>query len=183
MRTRKTASRQTLIHVVLFAVITYGFHLIWKVFQQPIESAGFMVVLGDWFATRAYLAAMWVNEVLLGMDVVAAPNNVVYFANERSMIINESCSGLKQFYQVLVLFILFPGPWRHKIWFIPLGLFVMHLTNVFRVVALSIAMAQVPQHWHFIHDWVLRPFFYVILFGLWVIWVEVFVAKRRRVRR
>ena len=31
-----------------------------------------------------------------------------------------------------------------------------------------------PDHWHFTHDWILRPFFYVVIFLLWVWWVEKF---------
>jgi len=90
------------------------------------------------------------------------------------IIVNSSCSGLKQAYQVTALFVLFPGPWKHKLWFIPAGWAIMFLTNVFRIVVLSLILVWRPEYWNFSHDWILRPFFYVIIFGLWVIWVERF---------
>jgi exosortase/archaeosortase family protein len=82
--------------------------------------------------------------------------------------------GLKQFYQAFFLFLLYPGPWKHKLWYIPLAILVMHLVNVFRVVALSLVMVHAYPHWDLMHDWVLRPFFYVVLFALWVVWNERF---------
>ncbi len=168
---RKT--HPALVNVLLFAAITFGFHLIWKVFQQTIESAGWYILLGEWFATRAYTIAVWINLNILGLDMTTGEPNLMRFAGSGSVLIDQTCSGLKQFYQVIVLFVLFPGPWRHKLWFIPAGLLIMHWTNIFRVVGLSLTMARVPQHWDFVHDWMLRPFFYVILFSLWVVWVEL----------
>jgi hypothetical protein len=29
-----------------------------------------------------------------------------------------------------------------------------------------------PQHWDFSHDYLFRPFFYLVIFLLWVWWVE-----------
>ncbi|MFP4469015.1 MAG: exosortase/archaeosortase family protein, partial [Bacteroidales bacterium] len=159
-------------NVFLFILITLAFHFIWKIFQEQIEQAAVIVFLGDWFATRAYNVADWIQQHLLGMTYATADPNVFKFPGKGSIIINESCSGLKQFYQVLVLFLIFPGPWRHKAWFIPVSLLIMYWTNIFRVVMLSLVMAYIPQHWDFTHDWVLRPFFYVVLFALWIWWVE-----------
>lgn len=59
-----------------------------------------------------------------------------------------------------------------KLWFIPLGVIIVHLTNVIRVVGLAMVMNYWPQHWDFSHDYVFRPLFYVVIFVLWVIWVE-----------
>lgn len=166
-----------LVNVFLFAAITYGFHWVWKIFEPSIEHSDWYLDLANWFATRAYNVAAWFGLHIFRLDMVLMEPNVMRFPGKGGIIINETCSGLKQFYQVIVLFVLFPGPWRHKLWYVPAGLLVMYWTNIFRVTALALAMAYVPQHWHFMHDWVLRPFFYVILFALWVIWVER-VAKR-----
>ncbi len=88
----------------------------------------------------------------------------------RQLIIDHTCSGLKQFYQAFFLFLLYPGPWKHKAWFIPMAVAVMHLVNVFRIVVLSLVMLHAYHQWDIIHDWVVRPMFYVVLFGLWVWW-------------
>jgi exosortase/archaeosortase family protein len=106
--------------------------------------------------------------------------NVIHFnANHHAMNVNESCSGFKQMWQVLVLFLFFPGPWKHKLWFIPMGMFSMFLVNVLRIVGLSFAMIYWPEQWDFIHLWILRPFYYVVIFILWVLWVEKVGGMKR----
>lgn len=168
------------IDVALFAVITYGFHLVFRCFASDIMSVEFVTASADWLALKVYEWSLWINRSILGLLITTEPGNTMWFSNGGYITVNESCSGLKQFYQVLVLFLLFPGPWRHKIWFIPLGFFVMFLTNIFRIVSLSLILLWKPEYWDFSHDWILRPFFYVVLFGLWVWWVEKFARKVKK---
>ena len=48
----------------------------------------------------------------------------------------------------------------------------MHLTNLFRMVGLAVVMNNWPEYWDFSHDNLFRPFFYLVIFLLWVWWVE-----------
>ena len=164
--------------VALFAFITYGFHLIFRHYSSEIMSVEFVSASAEWLALQVYEISLWINRHLLGMLITTEPVNTMWFSNGGYITVNESCSGLKQFYQVFVLFFLFPGPWRHKLWFIPFGFVVMFLTNVFRIVSLSVILLWQPEHWDFSHDWILRPFFYVVLFGIWVWWVEKFARRK-----
>lgn len=165
------------IDVLLFAVITYGFHLLFRQYSNEIMSVQFVGQSGLWLADRVYDISLWFNRNILGYHITVEPGNTMWFSNGGYITVNTSCSGLKQFYQVLVLFILFPGPLKHKLWFIPLGFVVMFLTNVFRIVMLSVILLWKPEHWDYSHDWILRPFFYVVLFGLWVWWVERYTRR------
>lgn len=165
------------IDVALFAVITYGFHLVFRSYAREIMTVPFVTDSSYWLAQKVYEISLWINRNILGFHITVEPGNTMWFSNGGYIAVNESCSGLKQFYQVLVLFVLFPGPWRHKLWFIPLGFLVMFVTNVFRIVSLSLILLWKPEYWDFSHDWILRPFFYIVLFALWVWWVERFVRK------
>ena len=163
-----------LIDLALFVIITFGFHLVFRYFASEIMSLPFVRASSAWLSDMVYSSSLWFNRNVLGYEIITEPVNTMWFSNGGYITVNESCSGLKQFYQVLVLFILFPGPWKHKLWFIPLGCFIMFLTNVFRIVSLSVVLLWKPEYWQFSHDWILRPFFYVVLFMLWVWWVERF---------
>lgn len=160
--------------IALFVLITYFFHLLFRYFAADIMSVPAIIASGNWLAHVVFLVSLWINEHFLGMQVATEPVNTMWFLNKYGLTVNSSCSGLKQFYQVLVLFVLFPGPWRHKLWFIPFSCFIMFITNVFRIVMLSIVQSWRPEYFSFTHTWVLRPFFYVILFILWIWWVEKF---------
>jgi exosortase/archaeosortase family protein len=168
------------VDVALFAIITYGFHLVFRFYASEIMSLQFVRASSAWLAEMVYHISLWFDRNILGYHITTEPGNTMWFSNGGYITVNESCSGLKQFYQVLVLFLLFPGPWKHKLWFIPLGFVIMFITNVFRIVSLSAILLWKPEYWDFSHDWVLRPFFYVVLFMLWVWWVEKYRGKRAK---
>jgi len=172
-----------IVDVLIFVVITGGFHkLYWAFFSVGISQSGMNAVM-EWLAATVYSVSAWVDVHIFGMDILLYPVNMIHFnANNTTIAINESCSGFKQMLQVLILFLLFPGPWKHKLWYIPAGMLAMFITNIIRVVILSAVMIHWPQQWDFIHLWILRPFYYVVIFGLWVLWVERFGGMRKFIR-
>ena len=169
-----------LVDVLLFAIITYGFHVLWwSFFVHIINATGINAVAG-WLAHSVFVASAWLDENVFRMDIALYANNTILFkSNYRAIEVNESCSGFKQMWQVLVLFLLFPGPWKQKLWFIPMGMLSMFLVNIIRIVCLSFAMIYWPQYWDFIHLWVLRPVYYLVIFILWVVWVEKYGGIKR----
>lgn len=165
--------------VLLFVIITLVFHALWWDFYEWIIGFSFIAASADWLARAVYTLALWFNKNVLMLSVTTSEPNTMWFTNNTYVRVDEGCSGLKQFYQIAVLFILFPGPWKHKLWYIPASFLVMFLVNVFRIVVLSLVAIHWPQHWDFIHEWVLRVFFYVVIFGLWVVWVEKFRQHKK----
>lgn len=163
-----------LLDVALFMLITWVFHKLWWQFATEIKSVEFVINSANWLAHQVFVSSYAIIHWLIDPGAVKEAINTIRFSNGGYIAVNESCSGLKQDYQILVLFLLFPGPWKHKLWFIPSGMLIMHITNILRIAVLGMVTLWLPQHWHFIHDWVLRPFFYVVIFILWVWWVEHF---------
>ena len=76
--------------------------------------------------------------------------------------------------------LIFPGPWKHKAWFIPAGLVIIEWTNVVRICGILIAQIPWPgpNTFHIAHDYVFKAFFYFIIFLMWVLWVEKFKNKQ-----
>lgn len=159
---------------LLAAVITYGFHLLYRQFSAEINSVGIIRDATQWLTDAVYRQSLWLNRNMIGLEITTAPGNTMIYSNNTSMFINGSCSGLKLMFQVTILFLLFPGPWKHKLWFIPLGWVLMHLSNLLRMVTLSLVSLWNVEYWDFSHDWVMRPFFYLVIFAMWVWWVEKF---------
>lgn len=124
-----------------------------------------------------FTMSAWMNEYILGLDIVRQGTTIIVPGHGFVEVV-EDCSGTKQFYQILVLFVLFPGPWRHKLWYIPASFIIMHFTNVMRIVFLTLTLIWFPDEWDFIHLYVMRPMFYVVIFMLWIIWVEKFENPR-----
>jgi exosortase/archaeosortase family protein len=174
----RTGKLRPVTDALLAAVITYGFHLLYRHFAAEINAVPLIRTLTDILSKAVFDQSLWINRHLLGLQITTSDPLTMHFTNGGMIWINSGCSGLKLFMQVTVLFLLFPGPWKHKLWIIPLGWLLMHLSNLFRIVSLSVIVLWKPQYWDFSHDWILRPFFYLVIFAMWVWWIERFRRKK-----
>ena len=160
--------------VALFILITAVIHFAWRFWQTQFNYApikDFMYGLMGLMAAEVYRESVCVIYSIL--DITRVDETMyMYFPNQAIMYINDSCSGLKQMLQFGLLMLIFPGPWRKKLWFIPLGMLIMHLTNIFRMIGLAVIMNNWPWYWHVSHDYIFRPLFYLVIFLLWMFWVE-----------
>ena len=166
---------RALVDTAIFGLIIIVFHFLWwngGLHNFLLRSFAFreteQFLVGIVFGPSA-----WIVDHILGLETKTI-DTTLYFTNNSSVQVSGTCSGLKQFYQWIILMVLFPGPWKKKLWFIPMGIVVIHLFNVLRIIILDLIMSWNPQVWNFSHDWILRPFFYVVIFGMWMIWEEKF---------
>ncbi len=168
-----------LLDVFLFITLTLIIHFSYRYWATlnyfPLK--GLMYVLHDFFANQLFNQSAWFIQHVLGMDITII-KHTMYWPNHGYIAISHGCSGLKQILQISLLLMIFPGPWKHKLWYIPMGIIFIHLTNIFRIVGLAEVLVHFPDYWHFSHDNLFRPFFYVVIFTLWVIWVEKFMKKK-----
>jgi len=162
---------------MIFSAITLGFHFLFRAFAAEIMRTWPVPLISEFTVDLLFRNSLWLNVHVLGMDITTV-DTTLFFPECGFIHINQSCSAVKQFMQWLVLMILYPGPWKHKLWYIPAGIFILHLTNIFRIVGLSVVLLNWPAYWNWSHDWVFRPFFYVVIFAMWVFWSERFSGKK-----
>lgn len=177
---------ESLKDVALFILITIVIHFAWRFWANQLHYlplADFMTDAQNWMAKGVFRQSVWFVQHVLGLELrLVQESNSMYFTNDAHMYINQSCSGLKQIMQFVLLMMVFPGPWKRKLWFIPLGVFIVHLTNLFRIIGLSVVLVTKPDYWGFSHDYIFRPFFYVVIFLLWVWWVDK-ISKNPRLEK
>ena len=182
---RKIPARyQPVIDVILFCLITYGFHELWWWLSPVFKNTVAYINTANWLAHQVFTSSAWILEHILGWNYTIQEPNTFAFSypasdirHPASLTVLDSCSGLKQFFQILILFLLFPGPWKQKLWYIPVSILIMHGVNIFRIVILSVILVHQHEYWDFAHMWVLRPFFYVVIFTEWLVWDHYFRNK------
>jgi len=86
--------------------------------------------------------------------------------------IGSPCNALTLFMFFALFVIAFPGNIKKKLWFIPLGIVIIHFTNVLRVVALITINYYAPQYIEFNHTYTFTILVYSIIFLLWMWWVN-----------
>lgn len=90
--------------------------------------------------------------------------------------IGDPCNGLTLFALFGGFVLAYPGPWRHKLWFIPAGLLAIHVINVLRIVSLSIIIFYFPDPavLDFNHTYTFTILIYSFVFFLWYVWASKF---------
>ncbi|CAN5121038.1 hypothetical protein BH09BAC5_BH09BAC5_08020 [soil metagenome] len=92
--------------------------------------------------------------------------------------IGDPCNGISLFALFVSFIIAYPGSWKHKLWFIPAGITLIHTMNVIRITSLCIIVLKKPQWLAFNHTYLWQVVMYGFLFLLWFIWIKKFSAQQ-----
>ena len=92
--------------------------------------------------------------------------------DQPSVIVGDPCNGLLLYALFAGFIIAFPGPIRHKLWFVPLGMLTIYALNVGRVAVLALNHV----YWHptveFNHHYTFTFVVYGAIGALWIIWAR-----------
>ena len=116
---------------------------------------------------------------LLGYDLMPQiPNHndirTIGIDGTHGLWIGDTCSGASLFALFTGFVIAYPGPWKRKLWFIPLGLVTIHIINVLRIVSLCLIVLQSPEYLDFNHNYTFTILVYGYVFLLWYLWALKF---------
>lgn len=164
--------------VFYFFVILLVSHFFWKFTMIGDESDDVVTFFGmDLSAAFNAMAAHVANVVyavlyFLGYEVTLLPDNVITYANGVAVRIVWACSGFKQAYIFTVIIALYYGPWLRKLWYIPAGLVIVYLYNIFRIAAIIALIENNPANFEFLHEGFFKYLYYGVIFLMWVLWEE-----------
>ena len=158
--------------ILIFFAIVISIHVLWDGFESRFEQNDGYKRVSAALAANVFDASSYMAELFFEDEITACKGQTLYFRSGCPVSVVDSCSGLKLQVMTLLLFLIFPGAWKRKLWFIPAAMLTMHVANILRMFFLFLAGAFWPEQAVFIHLWVLRPMIYGVLFLLWVWWAE-----------
>ena len=94
------------------------------------------------------------------------------------VLIGAPCNGLNLFALFAGFIIIFPGKIIQKLIFIPIGILIIHVINIFRLVALALVVLYKPESLEFNHKYTFTIVVYAFIFVMWIIWVNKFAIKK-----
>lgn len=83
----------------------------------------------------------------------------------------EGCNGVNVMIVFVAFMVAFGGSVKQMIWFVPLGLVIIHLFNLLRIILLYVAAQQNSQYFYYIHKYFFTAALYLVVIALWIIWV------------
>jgi exosortase/archaeosortase family protein len=155
---------------LLLATATVG---LWKLFRLdehlfnlllPVQNflIGIQAPVTYWIVTRVFAIPATFNI------------DTLYFMNGQALQEQPLCTALKQVFQMTLILILYPGPWKHKLWYIPVSSFFLLISAVIHLLILAVTLAEIPEHYSFMHLYISRWFFFGVYFLIWLYWEEKF---------
>lgn len=184
MKIKKLNKKQKRIikDIVIFAILLFSFHYIYIFWSKnnfyPLQNqvnslfdkASVVVTnQSDWILTHIFKLPHTTEGVRITVDTVKDHTFTVE--------VSPGCTTLKQWLHWIFLMLLFPGPAKHKLWYIPLGLVAIHIANLIRITGLTLIVTRLPYHFDFFHNYVFKTFFYFVIFVMWLIWAEKIKRK------
>lgn len=170
---------------VYFMVILIIAHFFWKFTvigdESDLAVSFFGLNISGPFNFMADHIAHTVHRFLnfVGYTLNFEPNNILRFENGNAVRIVWACSGIKQAYIFFFLIALYRGPLSKKLWYIPLGILVIYLFNLFRITVITAIVHSYPQWFDLVHEHLFKYLFYAMIFGMWILWDEKFSKIKR----
>ena len=165
--------------VFWFVVITLAIHYSYRFWANSLNYWPIQAWINDLQQTMAgwiFNQSTWIYKHIFNISYLAS-GQTIQFNNGCRIGINGSCAGDKQILQFALLLLIYPGLWKHKLWYIPLGVIIIYATNILRIVLVSSVALTIPNWLVIAHDVVLRGMFYAVIFFLWLIWVRCINPK------
>lgn len=174
-------------NVLVFMAVLCVVHVLWHYgFSEEFDSDGSarlcflgldVSALFYPLADRVAADSLWLVRNVFGCDgFIYHSGRFVALDRFLSVSMVWNCNGMKQMIFFFLVVLLTPGRHVHKLWFVPLGLIVVYLFNLLRISTI-LSFSHYNASWFdFMHE-SSKYIFYLVIFGMWVIWDIYFGRK------
>ena len=163
--------------LLIFTFVGY----IWKLSGYRLFGVTVLTPAYSFLIRTVLLASGEVLQHIFRLDVIIqVDTNRIYLSDDMYVFIYNGCSGLKEMAMFIFIMVLFPGPWKSKLVFIPVSILIIFIIVILRVVLLVLIFNYHPTYYGLFHDFLLNYIFFGIFFLLWLVWVKFFYLKQRK---
>lgn len=194
--------------IVYFVFLFLFFEFVWKLLVHQGADDSQLIILKYDCTDKIYPICKFTADVtygvihtLLGYTSYHIDGLFIYFENALKMKIVWGCTGIKQMILLTFILICSFGPWKKKVYYIPISLIILFLINILRLVITSFLIKNGFPDWfipvnesmtglswdnskemywqfyidwyHFFHDGFFKWIYYDgVMFFLWLYWQE-----------
>ncbi len=166
--------------IIYFGIVLFSADFFWKwVVDANINSQSF-AAFGVDYTSQFYAFSQWTARQIYHFSCLFPGTDFLYLYDTRlyfwdsGMRLNIiwGCTGAKQFYVFLAIMLFYPGPWKKKLWYLPLGALILWAYNIVRISSILFMTRNHPEWFDFLHDKLFRYAYYGLIFLIWVYWEE-----------
>lgn len=161
-------SLKTPLYAFLFKAL--GFYVLWYILYElwlhPTEKLDIWVI-------RYTLNASLLVLKLFGYQIFSGSDRLMGIDGTNGLWMGDNCDSIELCALFAGFILAFPGSWKKKLWYIPFGMIMIFLLNVFRVVLLAVMQKNLSYKWlTFNHTYTFTVIVYMFIFLLWFYWVS-----------
>ncbi len=163
-----------------FLLTAAALYVGWYIFYTRLIHVGGLGYSFDLALCRHIAQASAGVLSLMGFDKAfsgGASGTFVFLNGWHVVTVGWQCDGLPMIALFAGFVIAYPGPWRTKLWFIPLGALFIHGLNILRVVGLALNQMYWRATMEFNHHYTFTVIVYAFIFWLWTIWVRRYADR------
>jgi exosortase/archaeosortase family protein len=166
-------------NIAIFLYKVLGIYILWYlIYDLWILPAGW---LDAWVCKDVARIAYHILQSA-GYTAFVNGRHVGVIGTTGVMLVN-GCSSISAMGLFVGFVAAYPGQWVPRILFILVGIGIIYLVNIIRIVGLSITLAHWSNVFNFMHNYSSTALFYIVIFGLWMIWANYGGNKIRTLRR
>jgi len=176
---------------ILFSLaLLFIFHFSWKIAISGDMDSNNIYLFGvditpSWFATSCRgmtQTVAWFIHLFPNTQDLLVEDTRLKFPTEGNIWIGIiwGCLGFKQMSIYAGIILCYWGPLLKKLWYIPMGCFILTVYNVIRIASTVWLTNGAPERFESLHDGILRYIYYTIVFFLWLVWEECIVKKNHK---
>lgn len=171
----KTLLRDEAVSFVLKILSVY---VVWKLVYYLLHLPGEASALWARFIHRVGVFYASVTSPILnlfGEQTYQWDFYVIYAQSGRNIRVEEHCLAIPAMVIFTGSILLFRGEAKHKLWFIPLGLFGIFLINLLRLIFLSVTFEHFSKEFFEInHQFIYVAITYGLIMGMIAWWMKKF---------
>jgi len=160
--------------IIFFLIKAIGLYILWYViYDLWLRKVG---IIDTWVIDSIVYFSVNILEAF-GYMLFVDYHSIGLAETYSNVYIRNGCNGMELFALFTGFILIFKGSWKHKLWFIPFGVIIIHFLNILRVIAL-IFSGKVSVHFlEFNHKYTFTIIMYIITFIGWMIWVKYFSER------
>jgi exosortase family protein XrtF len=151
-----------LLRVLCFYLVWY---LVYNLWLHPAQTIDLYVI------DITVAASKWLLEAF-GYLVFTGSDRLIGVDGTGGLWIGDNCNGIALFALFTGFILAYPGNWKKKLFYIPLGILLIQLLNIARVVSLAILDTHSRAWTEFNHTYTFTIVIYGCIFLLWMLWTN-----------
>lgn len=152
---------------LLIAFLFYlGWYLIYEVWIHPFDAVDIWVVKLTMGTAQKLLN-------LMGFSTFQYKVRLIGIDGAGGLWMGDNCDSIELCAIFMGFIIAFPGRWKDRLWYIPMGWVIITIMNILRVTALAIIQRYCSKSiLDFNHTYTFNALVYGIICLLWYIWIR-----------